>query len=635
LVKVTQIAAEAPSSSTTASTAIAKSPASATTATTAIASGHTRAASALRRTSGERGIERTSSRSSTNPAIWGGGYIALPVERVEAVNVEAKQTGGATKGAGLVLMTLCAGQFLMMLDTSVMNVSIATVAKDVGTTVTGIQTAITLYTLVMAAFMITGGKLGQIIGVKRGFSIGCVIYGCGSLTTSISQSLPVLLLGWSLLEGLGAVLILPAIVALVASNFDRSERPRAYGLIASAAAIAIAVGPIVGGFFTSYLSWRYVFAGEVLIVIAILALARRIEDVPGEKDVHLDLVGTALSAGGLGLIVFGVLRASTWGFVVPKPDAPKWFGLSPTIWLILAGGGVMWGFLHWENRLLARGKQPLVDPGILRNSQLRAGLTTFFAQYFVQGGLFFAVPLFLSVALGLSAIETGVRLLPLSVTLLIAAAGIPRFLPNASPRRVAQVGFVTLLAGLVILIALLDQGAGAEITTWPMLLAGIGVGALASQLGSVTVSAVPDERSGEVGGLQNTLTNLGISVSTALTGAILIAALSSSFLTGVEHNPAVPAAVKKETSVKLGSGIPFVSDAELEAALKKANVSPTATDAIVEENEKARLDGLRSAIAVLALFALFAAIFSRRLPDEQPAVTEAREAAEAQAATAA
>jgi len=539
-----------------------------------------------------------------------------------------------TSAAGLVLMTLCAGQFLMMLDTSVMNVSIATVAKDVGTTVTGIQTAITLYTLVMAAFMITGGKLGQILGVKRGFAIGCVIYGCGSLITAISPSLGVLMVGWSLLEGLGAVLILPAIVALVASNFDRSERPRAYGLIASAAAIAIAAGPIIGGLFTTYLSWRYVFASEVLIVLAILALARRLDDVPGEKDVRLDLVGTALSATGLGLIVFGVLRAGTWGFVIAKPDAPKWLGLSPTIWLILAGGGVIWLFMRWENRLLALGRQPLVDPGILRNSQLRAGLTTFFAQFFVQGGLFFAVPLFLSVALGLSAIETGVRLLPLSVTLLLAAAGIPRYLPNASPRRVAQFGFLTLFIGLVVLIAALDQGAGAEITTWPMLLAGVGVGALASQLGSVTVSSVPDTRSGEVGGLQNTLTNLGISVGTALTGAILIAALSSSFLTGVEQNPAVPARVKSETSVKLAGGIPFVSDAELEEALDKSHVSSKTTDAIVEENEKARLDGLRSALSVLAIFALLGTIYSRRLPDEQPAATEAREAAEAETAAA-
>src|SRR6478736_2596188 len=207
------------------------------------------------------------------------------------------QAEGRT-AAGVVLLTLASGQFLMTLDSSVMNVSIATVAKDVGTTVTGIQTAITLYTLVMASLMITGGKIGQIIGRKRAFMIGCVIYGCGSLTTALSPSLGVLLLGWSGLEGVGAALILPAIVALIASNFGREERPRSYGLVASAAAIAIAVGPIVGGLFTTYLSWRYVFAGEVVVVGAILLLARRMAEGPRDEKVKLDLVGTALSAFG-------------------------------------------------------------------------------------------------------------------------------------------------------------------------------------------------------------------------------------------------------------------------------------------------------------------------------------------------
>jgi MFS family permease len=521
----------------------------------------------------------------------------------------------------MVLLTLMAGQFLMMLDTSVMNVSIATVAEDVGTTVTGIQTAITLYTLVMASLMITGGKIGQIIGVKRAFAIGCVIYGCGSFTTAISPNLGVLLLGWSGLEGVGAVLILPAIVALVASNFGRAERPRAYGLIASAAAIAIAVGPIVGGLFTSYLSWRYVFAGEVLIVLVILALTRRLEDVPGEEGVHLDLVGTALSALGLGLAVYGVLRSGTWGFVKPKPGAPDWLGLSPTLWLLLAGALVLWGFFEWENRLVARGSQPLVDPHMLRNSGLRVGLTAFFAQYFVQGGLFFAVPLFLSVALGLSAIETGVRLLPLSVTLLLAAAGIPRFFPEASPRRVARLGFLGLFVGVVSLIAALDAGAGADVVTWPLLVAGIGVGALASQLGSVTVSSVPDEQSGEVGGLQNTLTNLGISVGTALSGALVMAALSGSFLTGVEQNSAVPAPVKSQATTHLASGVPFISDEQLKAGLDDAGVPPDAASAIVEENEQARLAGLRAGLSVLALMALIGLVFSRRLPARQPGAT--------------
>src|SRR4051794_23660689 len=188
-------------------------------------------------------------------------------------------------------MTLAAGQFLMTLDSSVMNVSIATVAKDVGTTVTGIQTAITAYTLVMATLMITGGKVGQILGRKRAFAIGCVIYGCGSLTTALAPNLTVLLIGWSFLEGVGAGLILPALGALVASNLPRAERPRAYGLVASAGAIAVAAGPLIGGLFTTYWSWRYVFAGEVLVVVVILGLTRRMADTPAEPGVKLDLVG--------------------------------------------------------------------------------------------------------------------------------------------------------------------------------------------------------------------------------------------------------------------------------------------------------------------------------------------------------
>jgi MFS family permease len=521
--------------------------------------------------------------------------------------------------AGIVLLTLAAGQFLMTLDSTVMNVSIATVAKDVGTTVTGIQTAITLYTLVMASLMITGGKIGQILGRKRAFAIGCVIYGCGSLTTAISPSLGVLILGWSFLEGVGAALILPAIVALVASNFASAGRPRAYGLVASAGAIAVAAGPLIGGLATTYLSWRWVFAGEVLMVLAILALTRRMADATPETRVRLDLVGTGLSALGLGLIVFGILRSGEWGLVRPKPGAPAWLGLSPAIWLVLAGGIVVWLFMQWESRRLARGAEPLLNPAILRNPTLRGGLISFFFQYFLQAGLFFAVPLFLSVALGLSAIETGVRILPLSITLLLAAAGTPKAFPNASPRRVVQLGFLALLAGIVAMVAALDAGAGPEIVTLPMLLAGLGVGALASQLGSVTVSSVSDEQSGEVGGLQNTVTNLGASLGTALVGAVLIAALTTSFLSGIQQNPAVPAEVKSKAGVELAAGVPFVSDADLRAALEEAAVPPKTADAIVEENATARLYGLRLSLSVLAVVALMALFFARRIPTKQPA----------------
>ncbi|MGZ4179596.1 MAG: MFS transporter [Solirubrobacteraceae bacterium] len=528
----------------------------------------------------------------------------------------------AATGSGIVLLTLAASQFLMTLDSSVMNVSIATVAKDVGTTVTGIQTAITFYTLVMASLMITGGKLGQILGRKRAFAIGCIIYGCGSFITAISQSLAVLLVGWSFLEGVGAALILPAIVALVASNFGPSERPRAYGLVASAGAIAVAAGPLIGGLFTTYASWRWVFVGEVLIVIAILAVGRRIADAAPDTRPKLDLVGTALSALGLGLIVFSILKAGSWGFVEPKPDAPTWLGLSPAIWLLLGGGVVLLLFFAWESRQLRRGADPLVDPSILRNRTLRSGLTGFFFQYTIQAGLFFAVPLFLSVALGLSAIDTGVRLLPLSLTLLLAAAGIPKLRPDANPRRVIEFGFVALFAGIVVMVGALDAGADASIVTWPMLLAGLGIGALASQLGSVTVSSVPDEQSAEVGGLQNTVTNLGASIGTALSGAVLISALTASLITGIQNNPAIPADLKSKAKTELSSGIPFLSDKDLRAALDKAGVPKQTADEIVKENQTARIDALRSSLSVIAVIALMALFFGLRLPTAQPAKTQ-------------
>jgi MFS family permease len=540
------------------------------------------------------------------------------VDHNATVTGTGREEPNRAAGGQVVLLTLAAAQFLMTLDTSVMNVSIATVAKDVGTTITGIQFAITLYTLVMAAFMITGGKLGQILGRKRSFMIGCIVYGCGSFITALAKSLPVLIVGWSVLEGLGAALIMPAVVALVATNFARPERPRAYGLVASAGAVAVAVGPLVGGLFTTYLSWRWVFVGEVILVLGILLLTRRMADSPPLPGVHLDPVGTLLSAAGLAMIVYGVIRSGTWGFVQPKPDAPQWLGTSPVVWLLLGGGAVLVVFVLWESRRLRRHQSALVDPRMLRVPRLQAGLTSFFFQFLLQAGLFFVIPLFLSVALGLSAVATGVRLLPLSIALLASAAGVPRVFPRASPRRIVRVGFALLFLGIVALLAALNSGAGAEVVTGPLLLAGLGIGSLASQLGSVTVSAVPDSQSGEVGGVQNTVTNLGASIGTALSGAILIAVLTTTFLGSVASNPAIPKAMSSQAQVDLSAGIPFVSDADLNATLEKADVPPATAAAIVDVNVHSRINGLRSALAVLALIALVALALTRRLPTVQP-----------------
>jgi Na+/melibiose symporter-like transporter len=336
-----------------------------------------------------------------------------------------------------------------------------------------------------------------------------------------------------------------------------------------------------------------------------------------EERPRLDVVGAVLSAAGLALVVFGVLRSGEWGWIRPKAGEPSWANLSPTVWLVLAGLFVIWVFFRWEARRVARDEEPLIRPAMLRIPQLTGGLTMFFFQYLVQAGFFFVVPLFLSVCLGLSALATGARLLPLSITLLAAALGIPRLLPSASPRTVVRSGLLALLAGTVVLLGALDENAGAEVVFVPMLLIGLGIGALASQLGAVTVSAVPDDQSPEVGGVQNTMTNLGASLGTALAGSILIGTLTSAFLTNIEQSQAIPSRVKSQAQVELAGGVPFISDADLEAALADARVSSRASDAALDAYRAARISGLRAALAILALLAIVALFFAQRIPTRQ------------------
>jgi MFS family permease len=506
----------------------------------------------------------------------------------------------------------------MALDSSVMNVSIATVADDLGTTITGIQTAIVLYTLVMAMLMVTGGKVGTIIGRKRAFMIGCVIYCSGSLTTALSPNLGWLIFGWSFLEGVGAALIMPAIVALVAGNFPAPARPRSYGLVGAAGAIAVAVGPLIGGLATTYASWRLVFAGEVLIGAGILFMARKVADAPSEEHPRLDWLGSVLWAGGMGLIIFAVLRSSEWGWILPAEGAPSVLGMSLVVWFVLAGIALILLFMSHVRRREVAGVDPLVSPGLFANRQMTGGLLMFFFQFLVMMGLFFAIPLYLSVALGLSAIDTGLKLLPLSVTMLLAAAGVPKLFPTVSPRRVVNLSLIVVVIGIVWLFTAMDVDATAAIVTGPLLLIGLGFGGLASQLGAVTVSAVPDDESPEVGGLQNTASQFGASLGTALAGSVLIAALTASFLTGIDQNPAVPDEVVAQASVRLSDGGEFISDAQLQLALEQAGVDEQTTQAVLDVNDQARADALRATLALLGLFALIALFCTRRIPTEQP-----------------
>jgi MFS family permease len=543
------------------------------------------------------------------------------MESVESATVSKD----IAKGAGFVLAVLAAGQFLMTLDSSVMNVSIRQVAADLDTTVTGVQTAITLYTLVMASLMITGGKVGAIIGRRRAFAIGLVVYGLGTLTTALAPDLGVLLVGWSVLEGIGAALIMPAIVALVAGNFPRERRAAAYGLIAAAGAIAVAAGPLIGGAVTTFASWRWVFVGEAVIVVGIFAALSRIRDTPPMGRTRFDGIGAVLSVVGLFLLVFGVLKAGTWGFVKPKPAGPELLGVSPVVWFVLGGLIVIWGFFLWEGRLAGRGGEPLIRPSMLRNAQLTGGLTMFFFQFFIQAGVFFTVPLFLSVVLELTALQTGLRLLPLSFALLITAVGTPKLAPHARPRLVVRLGLLSMTAGTLVFIGGMSPGADAGIVTIPMLLLGLGIGALASQLGAITVSAVPDSESAEVGGLQNTVTNVGASLGTALVGAVLIASLTTGLTQGVQASSALPPNVKAQATTQFASGVPFVSDTDIKAALQQADVPASQADAVVKANSDARLQALRSSLLVVALGAVAALLCSGMIPTKpvgRPAHTD-------------
>jgi MFS family permease len=477
----------------------------------------------------------------------------------------------------------------------------------------------TAYTLVMAAAMITGAKIGDLIGRKRALRIGLVVYAAGSLLTALSPTVGVLLIGWSLLEGLGAALIMPTVVALVAGNFTGRRRAFAYGVIAASAAVAIAAGPIIGGFVTAEFSWRWVFAAEVPIAAAILIGSKAIADAPASGRPKLDLVGAGLSAVGLGLVVIGVVQSGAWGWVQPKipegPDAtPELWGISAVAWMLVGGLLTLWGFFLWIRRRTATGQAPLVDPALFKNAQVTGGLMVLLMQYLVMMGVFFAMPLFLTMVLGLDSFETGLRMLPLSLALVVAAPAIPKLLPRVGPRRVCQAGLLLMLFAVLLLAARFEDGADASVTTLPFILMGLGMGALASQLGNVVVSAVPEERSGEVGGLQYTAQNLGSSLGTALVGAVVIAALSGQFLAGVQGADELSAELKQEATVQFSAGVEFVPVSDAEDALSRTTLSSEEQDAVLRAYEDAQLGGLRQGMLVLGLIVVGSLFLTGSLP---------------------
>jgi MFS family permease len=509
----------------------------------------------------------------------------------------------------------------MVLDSSVMNVSISQIVEDLDTTIQGVQLAITAYTLVMAALMLAGAKLGDIYGRDRIFSIGLAVYALGSFITAISPNLGVLLFGWSFVEGLGAAMVMPAIVSLIAGTYSGKQRAAAFGIVGGIAGAAIAAGPLIGGWVTTEASWRYVFAGEVVIVAVILLNRRKLKSFPAlEPRPQMDYIGVLLSAVGLGLVVFGILKSSSWGLIEPK-GAPTIngteitpFGFSIVPWLILAGFGFLAWFNDWEGRRERQGKDPLLDRALLRIGQLRAGLSTLMMQQLLLLGMFFVLPVYLQVVLGLNAFDTGKRLFPMSVTMFLAAMAGPRLAAGFAPKRVVQAGLIAIAIASFLLLGTIDVELNKAGFAIALAIFGIGAGLMLSQLGNVIMSSVDPSKTNEAGGLQGTAQNLGASLGTALIGAILIAALSANLIDRLEQNPAVPEKTRQQVEQVASKGIPIVSVEQADAALKDAGVPAHQAAAIADDYGKAQLHGLKRAIGAVAIFALLSMWFTRGLP---------------------
>lgn len=514
-----------------------------------------------------------------------------------------------------VLGVLAAAQFLMVLDQAVMNVAISQLVADFDTTVTTIQAVIAFYALVMASLMLTGGKLGDRWGRRRAFTIGLVIYGSGSALTAASWSVPSLLLGWSVLEGIGAALVLPAMVALVAANFQGQDRSVAYGVLGGVAGAGIAVGPILGGWATTELSWRVVFAGEVVVAIGILVGTRWIrEAATAAVNSALDWVGSVLSAAGLGLVVLGVLEASNWGWLRPRSSPLEPFGFSLTLFVVAAGGLLLAAFVSWERRREERGGDPLLHLKLLRIPSLRGGVSMLLAQNLILMGVFFTVPLFLQIVLGLDALETGVRMLPASAGLFVSALAGSALAKRFSARTLVRAGLVVLLVAIVLLLDTIEPELDNASFLVAMGVLGVGMGLIVSQLGNVVQSSVGDQDRSEAGGVQNTAQQLGSSLGTALLGAVVVTGLLASFSSNVASNPRIDQAVQEQVETRLSSGGSFVAASEVEAAAQKEDIDPATVDELVSDYESSQLNALKTGFLFAAFLTLASFLATRRLP---------------------
>ncbi len=495
--------------------------------------------------------------------------------------------------------------FVLVVDTSLMNVSISAVVEDLDTTVSGVQSAIALEALVSAAFILIGSKVGDLIGRKRAYVLGLLGYAAGALAMALAQNLIAILIVWAIVGGLGASLLLPAMQSLIHGNFSGPAQRRAYALVGAAAAIAAAVGPLLGGFITTYLSWRVAFLLEVVVIAVVLLGIKLVHDVPYTGPRRVDVVGAALSVLGMGGIVLGILVWQEGGEAVGA--------------LLAAGAVAMGSFAYWVVRRKRQGRPTLLDPDLFRSHAFRLGVSEQMLQQIALGGTMIALPIYLQMVLEYNALEAGLSLAPLSLSMFAVALLAGKKAGGRRPSSIIRLGFGTFTLGMVLLIPIVPRADSGWYLIVPLMIAGTGLGLLVSQLNNYTLSPISEERVSEAAGVNSAAGSFGLSFGLAFAGAIMLATLSIAFTQQAEASDVLPPAEQQQVAQALEDDAEVLSNTQLEQQL--AGQPPEIQDEIIRINTDVRPLALQVALLIpflAGLVGLFNAFRMVRLPDPAP-----------------
>jgi EmrB/QacA subfamily drug resistance transporter len=511
-------------------------------------------------------------------------------------------------GSRRLAILLAAAMFVLVVDTSLMNVSISAVVEDLGATVSGVQAAIALEALVSAAFILVSGKLGDMFGRKRAYVLGLLGYAAGALTMTLTDTLAPVFIFWAILGGLGASLLLPAMQSLIHGNFEGAAQKRAYALVGAAAGIAAAVGPLLGGFITTYMSWRVGFLLEVVIIGVVLSGMRLVKDVPYTGLRGIDLVGAALSVLGMGGIVLGILA---WQEGAESVGA-----------LIVIGAVSLVLLARWLIRRKREGKLTLLDPHLFRSLNFRIGVSQTTLQNIALGGAMIALPIFLQMVLEYNAMETGLSIAPLSLTMFGMAILAGKRAGDRRPASIVRMGFALLTVGMAGLIPLVPRVDSGWYLVLPLAIAGSGLGLLVSQLNNYTLAPISEERISEAAGVNSAGGSFGLSFGLAMAGAVMLATLSIAFTNMTEASTVSPGDDKEAIATALEEDAQVLSNTQLEAML--SDQPEEVQDEIIRINTEARPLALQIALVVpllAGLLGLFNSFRMMRLPDIKPSAS--------------